>query len=190
MKAVNASTEKRTSREASRENYGRKSVEEKPGVKSVLKSRDSSEENSSTKSSLSREGSMRRKSRAKESVKEINNGRKKTAPTSQAPAGISSVDSIKPPVFPQNTVSNGLTEVPPASTKLSTAAKLETQLRAEAKAAKAKAEAEADAKVKADNAGAEIAKGESTVVQMTSETGADSTTSTVTGKVLINCPKT
>ena len=58
--------------------------------------------------------------------------------------------------------------MPPASTQLSTAAKLETQLRAEEKAAKAKAEAEAEAKVKAANAEVEIDKGESSVVQMAS----------------------
>ena len=190
LKAVNASSEKITSREASREIGGIKSVDAKPGVKSVLKSRDSSKDNSSTKSSLSREGSMRRRSVAKEAVKEINNGGKKTASTSEAPAEMSSVDATKPPASPPAAVSNGLIEVPPASTKLSMAAKLETQLRAEEKAAKAKAEAEAEAKVKAANAEAEIAKGESTVIQMASKTVAASTTSTVTGKVLIDRLKT
>ena len=133
---------------------------------------------------------MRRRSVAKEAVKEINNGGKKTASTSQAPAEMSSVDATKPPASPPAAVSNGLIEVPPASTKLSMAAKLETQLRAKEKAAKAKAEAEAEAKVKAANAEAEIAKGESTVIQMASKTVAASTTSTVTGKVLIDRLKT
>ena len=98
---------------------------------------------------------------------------------------MSSVDATKPPASPPAALSNGLKEAPPASTKLSTAAKLETQLRAKSKPAKTKAEGETQTDVKVGKAERDIVQTELIMVQVASETVAASTTSTVI-KILID----